>query len=103
MPSAEAHVVRYSIRSYGDECDKCRRDEEDANMTQLLEQAIAQMQKLPTSEQDAIASLILAELADEQLWQESFAGSQEQLAAMAAKVRQDIREGRVKNVGIDEL
>ena len=72
-------------------------------MTQLLEQAIAQMQKLPTSEQDAIASLILAELADEQLWQESFASSQEQLAAMAAKVRQDIREGRVKNVGIDEL
>ena len=101
MPSAEANVVRYSIRSYGDECDKCRRDEEDANMTQLLEQAIAQMQKLPTSEQDAIAALILEEL--EQLWQESFAGSQEQLAAMAAKVRQDIREGRVKNVGIDEL
>ena len=72
-------------------------------MTQLLEQAIAQMQKLPTSEQDAIASIILEELADEQRWQKSFAGSQEQLAAMAAKVRQDIREGRVKNVGIDEL
>jgi len=59
-------------------------------MTQLLEQAIAQMQKLPTSEQDAIASIILEELADEQRWQKSFAGSQEQLAAMAAKVRQDI-------------
>ena len=59
-------------------------------MTQLLEQAIAQMQKLPTSEQDAIASLILEELADEQRWQQAFASSQEQLAAMAAKVRQDI-------------
>jgi len=59
-------------------------------MTQLLEQAIAQMHKLPTSEQDAIASLILEELADEQRWQQAFASSQEQLAAMAAKVRQDI-------------
>ena len=72
-------------------------------MTRLLEEAIAKMQKLPMSEQDAIASLILEELADEQRWQEAFTGSQEQLAAMAAKVRQDIREGRVKKAGIDEL
>ena len=78
-------------------------DEGNSKMTQLLQEAIAQMQKLPISEQDAIASITLEELADEQRWQEAFAGSQKQLAALAAKVRQDIREGRVKNVGIDEF
>lgn len=60
-------------------------------MTQLLTQALMEVQKLPESEQDAIASLILDELADEQRWQESFARSQEQLARLAAKVREDAR------------
>jgi hypothetical protein len=72
-------------------------------MTRLLEEAIAQIQKLSTSEQDAIASLILEELADEQRWQETFAASQDQLSAMAEKVRKDVREGRVKSAGLDEL
>jgi hypothetical protein len=35
-------------------------------MTLLLEQALAKVQNLPQSEQDAIASLILEERADEQ-------------------------------------
>jgi hypothetical protein len=39
-------------------------------MTQLLQQAIAELQKLPAPDQDAIASLILAEIADEQAWDE---------------------------------
>lgn len=72
-------------------------------MTQLLQHAIAQMQKLPSTEQDAIASLVLEELADEVRWQEAFAHSQDRLAAMAAKVRQDIREGKVRSGGLDEL
>lgn len=72
-------------------------------MTQLLEQAIAQLQKLPASDQNAIASLILAELADEQQWDQQFTGSQEQLSRMADKVRDDIRAGRVRDSGIDEL
>jgi hypothetical protein len=42
-------------------------------MTQLLEQALNEVKKLPVPEQDAIASLILDELADERRWQESFA------------------------------
>ncbi len=72
-------------------------------MTQLLQQAIDQMQKLPATEQDAIACLVLEELADEERWQEAFAQSQDQLAGLAAKVRKDIREGRVRNAGLDEL
>lgn len=72
-------------------------------MTHLLEQAIDQLSKLPDSDQDAIAALILDELADEQRWQESFACSQDQLALLAERARKDIREGRVRNIGIDEL
>jgi hypothetical protein len=72
-------------------------------MTQLLDQALSEVKKLPEPEQDAIATLILDELADERRWQESFARSQEQLANMAAKVREDIRAGRVKSGGFDLL
>jgi hypothetical protein len=72
-------------------------------MTQLLEQAFTLVKKLPEPEQDAIATLILDELADERRWQESFARSQEQLARVAAKVREDIQAGRVKSGGFDQL
>jgi hypothetical protein len=72
-------------------------------MTQLLQQAIFEIQKLPAPEQDAIAAHILEEIADERHWDEAFARSQEQLTRLAAKVREDICSGRVKNVGMDEL
>lgn len=64
-------------------------------MTQLLATAIEQIQKLPEAEQDAIASLILAQL-DEQSWDESFARSQEPLAKLADQARADIAAGRVR-------
>ena len=72
-------------------------------MTQLLEQAITEVRKLSQPEQDAIAALILEELADEQRWDEAFSRSQDQLNQVAAKVRDDIRAGRARNVGMDEL
>ncbi len=37
-------------------------------MTKMLEQALSEVKKLPESEQDAIALLILDELADERRW-----------------------------------
>ena len=72
-------------------------------MTQLLEQAIGEARKLPEDEQDAIAALILEELADERRWETAFAGSQTQLSRLAEKVKQDIKAGRVHDVGIGEL
>ena len=42
-------------------------------MTRLLDQVLTELKKLPESEQDAIATLILDELADERRWQEQFA------------------------------
>lgn len=72
-------------------------------MTQLLEKALAEVQKLTDPDQDAIAAMILDELADERRWDLAFARSQEQLGRLADRVRQDIRAGRVRNARIDEL
>ena len=72
-------------------------------MTRLLQHAIAELQKLSETEQDAIAALILAELEDEERWDTAFANSQEQLTRLAKRVRDDIRAGRVQDTGMDEL
>jgi hypothetical protein len=65
-------------------------------MTQLLERAIAEAQKLPGPAQDAIAALILEQIADDRSWDEAYARSQDQLARLAAKAREDIAAGRVR-------
>jgi hypothetical protein len=75
----------------------------EIDVTTLLQQAISEVQKLSASEQDAIAAVILEELADEQRWDEAFAHSQDQLSRMASKAKEDIRAGRIKKAGIDEL
>jgi hypothetical protein len=63
-------------------------------MTELLEQAIAQIQQLPLDQQDAIASRFLAECQDEQQWTTQFAEtSDDQWDQMAAMVRQEIASG----------
>ena len=72
-------------------------------MTQLLEQAIGEARKRSASEQDAIAALILEELADERRWEEAFAASQDRLSRLASEVRRDIAASRVRDIGIDEL
>lgn len=72
-------------------------------MTQMMEQAMKEVAKLPDGQQDALAALLFEEIADENRWQETFAKSQSQLAKVAAKVREDIQAGRVRPGGIDEL
>ncbi|AFY83563.1 hypothetical protein [Oscillatoria acuminata] len=42
-------------------------------MTELLQQAISQIQQLPPDQQDAIAARFLAQLQDEQKWETRFA------------------------------
>jgi hypothetical protein len=72
-------------------------------MTRLLDKAITEMNKLPADKQNAIAQLVLDELSDEQLWDQAFGASQDKLAKLAAKVRQDIQAGQVKPYGLDEF
>lgn len=52
-------------------------------MTQMLKRAFDEASRRPVALQDAIAALVLAELASEQRWDESFARSQDALAALA--------------------
>jgi hypothetical protein len=72
-------------------------------MTKLLEAALDKLHKLPEAEQDAMAAMILDELEDEQKWDAAFARSQGKLKKLAQKVRADIKAGRVKQMGFDEL
>ena len=66
-------------------------------MTQLLEKALREVAKLPPSEQDAVAAILLEELASEQKWSELFADSQDLLAQLAgealAEDRSAVQEG----------
>ena len=66
-------------------------------MTDLLQQAIAKIEKLPDESQNAVASRILDDIADEQAWGEQFqATSDEQWDRMRAMVQRDIdAEGTV--------
>jgi len=72
-------------------------------MTALLEQALAEVHKLPPDHQDVIAALILEELADEEKWNRAFAQSHDVLARLAEKVRAEKQAGKVKSMGFDEL
>lgn len=65
--------------------------------TELLERATKAIQELPDAEQDAIAALILEEIAGEQARDEAFARSQDKLAQIADKVRVGIQAGRVRD------
>jgi hypothetical protein len=71
-------------------------------MTELLQQVIAQIEKLPADKQDEIASRLLVELQDEEQWDNRFtATTDEQWDRMAAMVRQEIDQG--ETFSLDEV
>ena len=65
-------------------------------MTKLLEKALEEVAKLPDSEQDAVAAILLEELASEQRWAASFAMSQDKLAKLAQEALAEYNAGRTK-------
>lgn len=65
-------------------------------MTDLLEKALTEVKKLPPSEQDAVAAILLQELAAEQRWSESFAKSQDVLEELAQEALAEHRAGKTK-------
>jgi hypothetical protein len=91
------------VSSSDERVDACADPGRTDRMTQLLERALEEVRKLSPVGQDAIASIILEEIQDEELWDQTFARSQDKLARMAAKAREDIRAGRTKDLEIDEL
>lgn len=65
-------------------------------MTQLLEKALSEVSKLPDAEQDAVAAILLQELASERRWSEIFANSQDLLAKLAEKALAEHAAGCTK-------
>ena len=63
-------------------------------MTALLEKAIQQVSKLPEREQEAVAALILDEIASEKRWDAQFTGSQGALARLADEALAEFNEGK---------
>jgi len=71
-------------------------------MIKLLEQAVAEIEKLPEDAQDAIAARLLADLADEKAWADRFAATTEaQWERMAALVRREI--GAEESIPLDDI
>ena len=65
-------------------------------MTQLLEKALSEVAKLPPSEQDAVAAIVLEEIASEQKWNDLFARSQDVLAKRAEEALVEHRAGKTE-------
>lgn len=65
-------------------------------MTELLERAIKEAARLPEQEQDALANLLMAEIASETRWNVAFADSQPQLARLAADALAEFHAGRTQ-------
>ena len=63
-------------------------------MTELLERALNEVARLPEQEQDALANLLLSEIASEARWNDAFANSQPQLARLATDALAEFRAGQ---------
>jgi hypothetical protein len=62
-------------------------------MSTLLEKALEKVGALPRDEQDAIASQILASLADEDAWKKCFVEKREIIRRMAREALEDDARG----------
>lgn len=63
-------------------------------MTELLQKAIAEVNKLPPEQQDELAALILEELSSEQRWESAFADASEALAQLADEALVEHQAGK---------
>jgi len=67
----------------------------------LLEKALERVVALPQDEQDAIASQILASLADEDAWKKCFAGKRDVVRRMAREALEE--DARGETLLLDDL
>lgn len=68
-------------------------------MTELLRRVIAELEKLPEDELEAIATRLLAELEDERMWKVRFeATTDEQWDHLAEMVRKQITSGETASL-----
>jgi hypothetical protein len=65
-------------------------------MTELLEKAFAEAATLPEAEQDALARTLLEDLAAGEKWDQAFADSHDQLAALADEALAEFEQGETR-------
>ncbi len=70
-------------------------------MTTLLEKALEKVGALPQDEQDAIASQILASLADEEAWKKRFAEKRDIIRRLAREALEE--DARGETLSLDDL
>jgi hypothetical protein len=63
-------------------------------MTIALQEAFAKAAALPPEQQEAIAAILLEEIAVDDRWQQSFAQSQDALSKLAAEALNEDAQGR---------
>ncbi len=66
-------------------------------MTKLLDRAIQEVARLPETDQDRIAHLIMEELRAEAGWDERFRRSQDKLSEFAKAAAEEIGRGDVRD------
>ncbi len=72
-------------------------------MTELLKKAFDEASKLPSEQQDAIASLLLEELKSDRNWDRAFENSQDALASLASEALGEDERGETENLDPSEL
>jgi hypothetical protein len=72
-------------------------------MSKVLEQALAELTKLPEAEQDAVGAWILAELESERRWDALFALSPDLLAEMADEAIREDEAGLTRPLDPEKL
>jgi len=72
-------------------------------MGKLLRRAVAEVERLPDAEQEAVGAWILAELESERRWDELFARSSDLLAELAADAIREDEAGLTQPLDPDDL
>jgi hypothetical protein len=72
-------------------------------MTELLKKAFEQASQLPDRLQDEVARQLLEDIEGDLLWDDTLTRSQDQLEKMADRALQELRAGRTRKGGFDNL
>ena len=72
-------------------------------MTNLLKKAFKLAQRLPDKEQDALAAVIIDEMASDRRWQTAFDGSADALDRLADEALAEYRAGETLPLDLDKM
>ncbi len=72
-------------------------------MTKTLSKLIEEASKLPDDVQESMAAQWFEELRDEVEWSKRFSDSQSELGKLAERARSQVKEGKYRDAGFDEL